>query len=49
MPVAATNTRKQADVAALSVLVVDDDPDVCEYLGDFLGSEGTRVQSGKKE
>ncbi len=41
---AATNTKKQADVAALNVLVVDDDPDVCEYLGDFLGSEGYHVK-----
>lgn len=41
---AGTNTRKQADVAALNVLVVDDDPDVCEYLGDFLGSEGYQVK-----
>ena len=42
--VAGTNTRKQPDVAALNVLVVDDDPDVCEYLGDFLGSEGYQVK-----
>ncbi len=41
---AGTNTRKQPDVAALNVLVVDDDPDVCEYLGDFLGSEGYQVK-----
>ena len=41
---AATSTRKQPDVAALNVLVVDDDPDVCEYLGDFLGSEGYHVK-----
>ncbi len=27
----------------LSVLVVDDDQDVCTYLGDFLGNEGYRV------
>ena len=24
--------------------MVDDDPDVCEYLGDFLGSEGYQVK-----
>ena len=42
--VAATSTRKQPEVAALNVLVVDDDPDVCEYLGDFLGSEGYKVK-----
>ena len=42
--VAGTNTRKQPEVAALNVLVVDDDPDVCEYLGDFLGSEGYQVK-----
>jgi len=42
--VAGTHTRKQAEVAALNVLVVDDDPDVCEYLGDFLGSEGYQVK-----
>ena len=41
---AGTHTRKQAEVAALNVLVVDDDPDVCEYLGDFLGSEGYQVK-----
>ena len=28
----------------LSILVVDDDPDVCEYLRDFLTSEGYGVQ-----
>jgi len=30
-------------VAELSILVVDDDPDVCEYLQDFLTSEGYAV------
>jgi DNA-binding NtrC family response regulator len=39
-----SSIRKQPDVAALNVLVVDDDPDVCEYLGDFLGSEGYHVK-----
>ena len=28
----------------LNVLVVDDDTDVCEYLEDFLGSEGYSVR-----
>jgi DNA-binding NtrC family response regulator len=30
-------------VPQLSILVVDDDPDVCEYLHDFLASEGYSV------
>jgi DNA-binding NtrC family response regulator len=30
-------------VAQLSILVVDDDPDVCEYLKDFLGADGYGV------
>jgi len=30
-------------VPQLSILVVDDDQDVCEYLEDFLGHEGYRV------
>lgn len=42
--VAGTKPRTRAEVAALNVLVVDDDPDVCEYLGDFLGSEGYKVK-----
>ena len=29
--------------AKLSVLVVDDDPDILEYLQDFLGAEGFEV------
>jgi DNA-binding NtrC family response regulator len=42
--VAATSqSRKQRDVPQLSILVVDDDPDVCEYLHDFLASEGYSV------
>jgi len=31
-------------VPQLNVLVVDDDKDVCEYLEDFLASEGYRVK-----
>ncbi|MEO8702401.1 MAG: response regulator [Kofleriaceae bacterium] len=31
--------------AKLSVLVVDDDPDICEYLQDFLQAEGFDVTS----
>jgi DNA-binding NtrC family response regulator len=39
------NAKKQPrDVAALNVLVVDDDQDVCEYLFDFLSSEGFTVK-----
>jgi DNA-binding NtrC family response regulator len=30
-------------IAELSILVVDDDPDVCEYLQDFLTAEGYAV------
>ena len=30
-------------MAQLSILVVDDDPDVCEYLKDFLGADGYGV------
>ncbi len=30
-------------VTQLGVLVVDDDPDVCAYLADFLGHDGYRV------
>ncbi len=42
--VAATGTsRKTREVPQLSILVVDDDPDVCEYLHDFLASEGYSV------
>ena len=38
---AATGTSKKTrEVPQLSILVVDDDPDVCEYLHDFLASEG---------
>src|SRR5678815_2814279 len=29
--------------AKLSVLVIDDDPDILEYLQDFLGAEGFEV------
>jgi DNA-binding NtrC family response regulator len=39
-----TGAEAQATaVAELSILVVDDDPDVCEYLQDFLSSEGYAV------
>jgi len=42
--VAATgNAKKTREVPQLSILVVDDDPDVCEYLHDFLASEGYSV------
>jgi DNA-binding NtrC family response regulator len=42
--VAATGQSRQTrDVPQLSILVVDDDPDVCEYLHDFLASEGYSV------
>ena len=41
---AATGTSKKTrEVPQLSILVVDDDPDVCEYLHDFLASEGYSV------
>ena len=43
MSVVANNAKKPREVAALNVLVVDDDPDVCEYLQDFLSSEGYSV------
>lgn len=36
-------TSKHRDVAQLNILVVDDDQDVCEYLQDFLTSEGYLV------
>ena len=36
-------TSKHRDVAQLNILVVDDDVDVCEYLQDFLTSEGYLV------
>jgi DNA-binding NtrC family response regulator len=32
-------------IPQLNVLVVDDDKDVCEYLADFLGQDGYRVQT----
>jgi len=32
-------------VAQLSILVVDDDKDVCEYLEDFLSHDGYRVKT----
>jgi DNA-binding NtrC family response regulator len=35
---------KERRVAQLSILVVDDDTDVCEYLEDFLSSEGYGVK-----
>ena len=34
---------KRRDVPQLNILVVDDDQDVCEYLQDFLTSEGYQV------
>ncbi|HTJ44337.1 MAG TPA: response regulator [Kofleriaceae bacterium] len=37
------NAKKTREVPQLSILVVDDDPDVCEYLHDFLASEGYSV------
>jgi DNA-binding NtrC family response regulator len=37
---AATTLRTSSK---LSVLVIDDDPDILEYLGDFLGAEGFEV------
>ena len=37
----ATATLKTS--SKLSVLVIDDDPDILEYLGDFLGAEGYEV------
>lgn len=40
---ATSSSRKQREVPQLSILVVDDDPDVCEYLHDFLASEGYSV------
>lgn len=36
-------TSKHRDVSQLNILVVDDDQDVCEYLQDFLTSEGYLV------
>jgi DNA-binding NtrC family response regulator len=36
-------TPKRRDAPQLSILVVDDDQDVCEYLQDFLTSEGFLV------
>lgn len=44
MSVVASSVRKPREVAALNVLVVDDDQDVCEYLFDFLSSEGFAVK-----
>ena len=41
--VAAGSARKAREVPQLAILVVDDDPDVCEYLQDFLTSEGYSV------
>jgi DNA-binding NtrC family response regulator len=40
---ATSSSKKQREVPQLSILVVDDDPDVCEYLHDFLASEGYSV------
>ncbi len=36
-------SQQRPEIAALHVLVVDDDPDVCEYLHDFLTAEGYTV------
>jgi DNA-binding NtrC family response regulator len=41
--VTAADTTSARSLAELSILVVDDDPDVCEYLQDFLTSEGYAV------
>jgi len=41
--VVAISPTRGPEIAALNVLVVDDDPDVCEYLHDFLTSEGYTV------
>ena len=35
---------ERAPSSALSVLVIDDDKDVCQYLEDFLTSDGYRVR-----
>ena len=40
---AAPITSKRREVPQLNILVVDDDRDVCEYLQDFLSSEGYLV------
>lgn len=40
----AISPQRGPEIAALNVLVVDDDPDVCEYLHDFLTSEGYTVK-----
>ncbi len=39
----ASVTSKRREVSQLNILVVDDDQDVCEYLQDFLTSEGYLV------
>lgn len=41
--VAPNPSKKHREVHQLNILVVDDDPDVCEYLQDFLTSEGYSV------
>ena len=41
--VAPNPSKKRREVHQLNILVVDDDPDVCEYLQDFLTSEGYSV------
>jgi DNA-binding NtrC family response regulator len=43
-PVSTPSVRKNRDVPQLNILVVDDDTDVCEYLQDFLTSEGYLVR-----
>src|SRR5262245_44425418 len=43
MVAATASSKKHREVPHLSILVVDDDPDVCEYLQDFLSSEGYSV------
>ncbi len=40
---ATPSTSRRRDVPQLNILVVDDDRDVCEYLQDFLTSEGYLV------
>ena len=36
--------KRHREVPQLNILVVDDDTDVCEYLEDFLTSEGYSVK-----
>jgi DNA-binding response OmpR family regulator len=43
--VAATTLPPRTSSMKLSVLVIDDEPDICEYLRDFLSQEGFDVTS----